>query len=70
MTRYLKLVKNAMNWFDEVILVQVPRELNIGADALVKLASSDEATIQHIKVQYSPSHMEEEGNPTIRPHRS
>ena len=25
-TKYLSLVKNIMHWFDEVILVQVPRE--------------------------------------------
>jgi hypothetical protein len=61
--KYLKLVKNAINWFDEVTLVQVPREQNTGADALAKLASSDEATNQHIEVQYSPSHMEEEVSP-------
>uniref|UniRef100_A0A2N9GAF3 Reverse transcriptase n=1 Tax=Fagus sylvatica TaxID=28930 RepID=A0A2N9GAF3_FAGSY len=63
MTKYLKLVRNAMNWFDEVILVQVPREQNTETDALTKLASSDEATDQHIKVQYSPSYMEEEVSP-------
>ena len=44
MTRYLKLVRNAMNWFDEVTLVQVPHEQNTEANALAKLASSDEAT--------------------------
>uniref|UniRef100_A0A2N9FQA3 Integrase catalytic domain-containing protein n=1 Tax=Fagus sylvatica TaxID=28930 RepID=A0A2N9FQA3_FAGSY len=60
MTKYLKLVRNAMKWFDEVILVQVPREQNTEADALAKLASSDEATDQHIEVQHSPSHLEEE----------
>jgi hypothetical protein len=63
MAKYLKLVKNAINWFDEVTLVQVPREQNTRADALTKLASSDEATNQHIEVQYSPSHMEEEVSP-------
>jgi ribonuclease HI len=63
MTKYLKLTKNAMNWFDEVTLVQVPREQNTEADALAKLASSDEATNQPIEVQYSPSHMEEKVSP-------
>ena len=63
MAKYLKLVKNAINWFNEVTLVQVPREQNTGADALAKLASSDEATNQYIEVQYSPSHMEEEVSP-------
>uniref|UniRef100_A0A2N9IPA1 Uncharacterized protein n=1 Tax=Fagus sylvatica TaxID=28930 RepID=A0A2N9IPA1_FAGSY len=43
MTKYLKLVRNALKWFDEVVLVQVPREQNTEADALAKLASSDEA---------------------------
>uniref|UniRef100_A0A2N9HDB7 Uncharacterized protein n=1 Tax=Fagus sylvatica TaxID=28930 RepID=A0A2N9HDB7_FAGSY len=63
MTKYLKLVRNAMKWFDEVILVQVPREQNTEADALAKLASSDEATDQYIEVQHSPSHLEEEVSP-------
>jgi hypothetical protein len=60
MTKYLKLVRNAMKWFDEVLLVQVPREQNTEADALAKLASSDEATDQYVEVQHSPSHLEEE----------
>uniref|UniRef100_A0A2N9FU44 Uncharacterized protein n=1 Tax=Fagus sylvatica TaxID=28930 RepID=A0A2N9FU44_FAGSY len=63
MKKYLKLVRNAMTWFDEVMLVQVPREQNTEADALAKLASSDEATDQYIDVQHSPSHLEEEVSP-------
>jgi ribonuclease HI len=63
MTKYLKLVRNAMKWFDEVMLVQIPREQNTEADALAKLASSDEATDQYIEVQHSPSHLEEELSP-------
>uniref|UniRef100_A0A2N9F5Z7 Uncharacterized protein n=1 Tax=Fagus sylvatica TaxID=28930 RepID=A0A2N9F5Z7_FAGSY len=63
MTKYLKLVKNAMRWFDEVILVQVPREQNTEADALAKLTSSDEATDQYVEVQHSPSHLEKEVSP-------
>jgi ribonuclease HI len=63
MTKYLKLVQNAMKWFDEVMLVQVPREQNTEADALAKLASSDEATDQYIEVQHSPSRLEEEISP-------
>ena len=63
MAKYLKLVKNAINWFDEVTHIQVPREQNTGADALAKLASSDEATNQHIEIQYSSSHMKEEVSP-------
>uniref|UniRef100_A0A2N9FCJ8 Uncharacterized protein n=1 Tax=Fagus sylvatica TaxID=28930 RepID=A0A2N9FCJ8_FAGSY len=63
MKKYLKLVQNAMKWFDEVMLVQVPREQNTEADALAKLASSDEATDQYIEVQHSPSHLEEEISP-------
>uniref|UniRef100_A0A2N9F6T8 Uncharacterized protein n=1 Tax=Fagus sylvatica TaxID=28930 RepID=A0A2N9F6T8_FAGSY len=42
MTKYLKLVREAIKWFDEVKLVQIPREQNTEADALAKLASSDE----------------------------
>ena len=41
----------------------MPREQNTRADALAKLAFSDEATNQHIEIQYSPSHMEEEVSP-------
>uniref|UniRef100_A0A2N9EYJ1 Uncharacterized protein n=1 Tax=Fagus sylvatica TaxID=28930 RepID=A0A2N9EYJ1_FAGSY len=63
MTKYLKLVRNAIKWFDEVKLVQIPREQNTEADALAKLASSDEATDQYIEVQHSPSHLEEELSP-------
>jgi ribonuclease HI len=63
MTKYLKLVRNAMKWFDQVMLVQVPREQNTEVDALAKLASSDEATDQYIEVQHSPSHLEEEVSP-------
>uniref|UniRef100_A0A2N9GP39 Uncharacterized protein n=1 Tax=Fagus sylvatica TaxID=28930 RepID=A0A2N9GP39_FAGSY len=63
MAKYLKLVRNAMKWFDEVMLVQVPREQNIEADALAKLASSDETTDQYVEVQHSPSHLEEELSP-------
>uniref|UniRef100_A0A2N9GWC8 Uncharacterized protein n=1 Tax=Fagus sylvatica TaxID=28930 RepID=A0A2N9GWC8_FAGSY len=46
-----------------VKLVQIPREQNTEADALAKLASSDEATDQYIEVQHSPSHLEEELSP-------
>ena len=63
MAKYLELIKNAISWFDEVTLVQVPREQNTVGDALAKLASSDEATNQHIEVQHSPSHMEKEVSP-------
>uniref|UniRef100_A0A2N9GYK5 Reverse transcriptase domain-containing protein n=1 Tax=Fagus sylvatica TaxID=28930 RepID=A0A2N9GYK5_FAGSY len=42
MTKYLKLVREAIKWFDGVKLVQIPREQNTEADALAKLASSDE----------------------------
>ena len=59
MAKYLSLVKNIMRWFDEVILVQVPREQNTEADTLVKLASSEETINQQIEVQYYPSHTEE-----------
>ena len=63
MAKYLKLVKNAIDWFDEVTLVQVPHEQNTEADTLAKFASSNETTNQQIEVQYSPSHTEEESNP-------
>uniref|UniRef100_A0A2N9ICH8 Uncharacterized protein n=1 Tax=Fagus sylvatica TaxID=28930 RepID=A0A2N9ICH8_FAGSY len=63
MTKYLKLVREAIKWFDEVKLVQIPREQNTEADALAKLASSDETTDQYIEIQHSPSHLEEELSP-------
>jgi hypothetical protein len=63
MAKYLSLVKNIIRDFDKVTLVQVPREQNTKADALAKLASSEEATNQQIEVQYSPSHMGGEMNP-------
>jgi ribonuclease HI len=63
MRKYLDLVRSIMTSFNEVIIVQVPREQNIEADALAKLASSEEATRQQIKIQNSPSHKGEEMNP-------
>jgi hypothetical protein len=63
MAKYLSLVKNIMCWFDEVILVQILRDQNTEVDILAKLASSEEAINQQIKVKYSPSHTEEEMNP-------
>uniref|UniRef100_A0A2N9HJD1 Uncharacterized protein n=1 Tax=Fagus sylvatica TaxID=28930 RepID=A0A2N9HJD1_FAGSY len=63
MIKYLKLVREAIKWFDGVKLVQIPREQNTEADALAKLASSDETTDQYIEIQHSPSHLEEELSP-------
>ena len=63
MAKYLSLVKNIMRGFDEVILVQVPREQNTEANTLAKLAFSEEAINQQIEVQYSLSHTEEKMNP-------
>ena len=63
MVKYLGLVKDIMIGFNEVIIVQIPREQNIKADSLAKLAFFEEATDQRIEVQYSPSHKGEEMNP-------
>jgi ribonuclease HI len=63
MAKYLNFVKKIIHVFDEVILVQVPREQNTEADTLAKLASSEETTNQQIKVPYSPSHMQREVSP-------
>ena len=63
MAKYLNLVKNIMDRFDEVVLIQIPREHNTEADVLAKLASSEEVINQQIKVHFSPSHTEEEINP-------
>ena len=46
MRKYLILVKSIMTSFNEVVIVQIPREQNIEADTLAKLASSEEATDQ------------------------
>uniref|UniRef100_A0A2N9EFD4 Reverse transcriptase domain-containing protein n=1 Tax=Fagus sylvatica TaxID=28930 RepID=A0A2N9EFD4_FAGSY len=63
MVKYLDLVKGIMTDFNEVIIIQIPREQNIEADTLAELASSKEPTDQRINVQYSPSHKREEMNP-------
>ena len=63
MTKYLSLVRDVMDGFNEVVVVQIPREQNIEADILAKLASSEEAIDQQIEIQYSSSHKEEEMNP-------
>ena len=49
--------------FNEVDIIQIPREQNTEADALAKLASSEQAIDQQIEVQHSPSHRREEVNP-------
>ena len=66
MTKYLKLVRNAMKWFDEVILVQVPREQNTEADALVKLASSDEPGRRNTSIR--PSRSQKAESPVHKVH--
>ena len=40
MVKYLSLVRDIMTGFNEVIIVQIPKEQNIEADVLAKLASS------------------------------
>ena len=52
-----------MTDFNEVIIIQIPREQNIEAYTLAELASFEEPTDQRIDVQYSPSHKGEEMNP-------
>jgi ribonuclease HI len=61
--KYLSLVRDIMIGFNEVIVIQIPREQNIKADILAKLASFEKATNQRIEVQYSSSHNGEEMNP-------
>ncbi len=43
MDKYLSLVRDIMARFDKVVLVQIPREQNIEANVLAKLAFSEEA---------------------------
>ena len=40
MVKYPSLVRDIMIGFNEVIIVQIPKEQNIEADVLAKLASS------------------------------
>ena len=46
MAKYLSLVRDIMARFDEVVLVQIPREQNTEVDVLAKLASFEEAIDQ------------------------
>jgi parvulin-like peptidyl-prolyl isomerase len=63
MTKYLNLVRDALTGFDDVNIVQILREQNTEADTLAKLAFSEQAIDQQIKIQNSPSHEREKVNP-------
>ena len=55
MKKYLHKVKRLVKKFKEANFVQVPREENIEANALVKAASANGAMDEYDKVQYMPS---------------
>ena len=48
-------MKQLVKKFKEVNFVQVPREENMEADALVKAASTKGTMVEYDKVQYIPS---------------
>ena len=59
---YYKFVSGLIKKFKEVIIEQVPRVDNAGADALAKMGSQREATmlgVIHLKIQMRPSIHEE-----------
>ena len=58
MQKYLRLTRHLMREFDEVEFVQVPRNQNILADEISKLASSEEGGLSKnltMKIQKHPS---------------
>ena len=52
MKRYLDMVKWLVKKFKEADFVQVPKEENMEADALVKVASVEGAMVKYDRVQY------------------
>ena len=55
MKKYLNKVRLLVKKFKEASFVQLPREENIEADALAKVALAREAMDEFDKVQYMPS---------------
>ena len=57
MQKYLKLTKHLTREFDAVEFVQIPRSQNIGADEVLKLASSEKREVMDLamEVQKHPS---------------
>ncbi|XP_075659086.1 uncharacterized protein LOC142628950 [Castanea sativa] len=55
MKKYLSKVRWLVQKFTEVSFVQLPREENMEADALAKVASGGEATDAYGRIQYMPS---------------
>ena len=55
MKKYLNRVRQFVKKFKEVSFVQLPREENMEADALAKVALAGEARDEFDKVQYMPS---------------
>ena len=73
MQKYLRLTKHLTQEFDIVEFVQIPRSQNMGADEVLKLASSEEGRLAQIwrwrskntpvlkKLQHSPSRAQAAG---------
>ena len=55
MKKYLNKVKWLVKKFKEASFIQVPREENMKADALAKVASIEKTMDEYDKVQYRPS---------------
>ena len=55
MKKYLNKVKWLVKKFKEASFIQVPREENIEANALEKVASTEKTMDEYDKVQYKPS---------------
>ena len=55
MKKYLNKVKQLVKKFKEASFLQVPREENMKADALAKVALADGSVDKYDKVQYMPS---------------
>ena len=55
MKKYLNKVKQLVKKFKEASFLQIPREENMEADDLAKVALADELVDEYDKVQYMPS---------------
>ena len=55
MKKYLNKVKRLVKKFKEASFIQIPREENMEAYALAKVASAEKTMDEYDKVQYMPS---------------
>ena len=59
MKKYLTIIKDLLTHFKKVELLQIPREKNVAADRLARLASSGIEIDGFIEIQGGPSTEEE-----------